>query len=177
MKSNKGIFLTLILVALIVVSYLFYNYYDSSDSSSKPFLSENEIKDNQKQSSLRETIEDNQNSGGLEPNFIELQPQANDEAGVSVEVSADKFDLINPSFKITFTTHQGDLNFDITKISVLIDDQGRQYSPLNWDGGSGGHHLAGNLIFPAIDKNTKTIKLILKDIYGIEEREFLWNLE
>lgn len=40
----------------------------------------------------------------------------------------------------------------------------------------GGHHISGNLIFPSIEK-TESIKLIIKDIYGVKEREFLWELE
>ena len=117
------------------------------------------------------------NKSGNDKNAIALQPQINEEGGVSAEVAPTGFELSNPQFKITFTAHQGDLNFDLTKNAVLIDDKNNQYKPISWTGGSGGHHLAGQLIFPAIAKNIKTIELVIKDVYGVKERKFFWDLK
>ena len=100
-----------------------------------------------------------------------MQPQINEEGGVSAEVAPTGFELSNPQFKITFTAHQGDLNFDLTKNAVLIDDKNNQYKPISWTGGSGGHHLAGQLIFPAIAKNIKIT--IDNDAKSYEVNNFL----
>lgn len=109
-------------------------------------------------------------------NGINLSSQTNNEGGVSVEVRPVDFQPGGQTkFEISFDTHQGDLDFDLTKISVLTDDQGNQYLPLEWQGGQGGHHLSGTLIFSAISGNVKQIKLILGDIYGVKEREFSWK--
>lgn len=105
-----------------------------------------------------------------------LTPQTNQESGVSVEVTP----IISQGeikFQIAFNTHQGDLNFKMTEISTLTDDQGNQYQPLEWQGGSGGHHLTGTLIFPALPADTKSIKFIIKDVYGVAARVFEWDLK
>lgn len=109
---------------------------------------------------------------------VDSKIQINDEGGVSVEVELIGFDPKEPvRFQITFNTHQGDLNFDLTKISFLVDDNGKEYPPLEWQGGSGGHHLSGVLVFPVLSGNQKMIKLIMRDIYGINKREFKWDLK
>lgn len=105
------------------------------------------------------------------------QTTENKEAGVSVEVTPIDFAPAEPiKFQIAFTTHQGDLNFGLTKQAILYDGQNRQYLPISWDGGSGGHHLEGILIFPALTEETKNIKLIIKGVYDVPERIFEWNL-
>lgn len=106
------------------------------------------------------------------------KPQINEEGGVSVETVLTELSAGAPvKFNITFTTHQGDLNLDLLKQAVLFDDQGKAYAPQSWDGGSGGHHLSGNLVFSSLPARTKKIKLVIKDIYGVAEREFEWELE
>jgi len=40
----------------------------------------------------------------------------------------------------------------------------------------GGHHLKGILVFPPIFKENSKMTLVIKDIYGVKERTFLWNL-
>ncbi len=107
---------------------------------------------------------------------ISLQPQINDEGGVSIEANPVNFDINNPRFQISFTTHQGDLDFNLTDIATLIVDGEKEYLPVQWDGGRGGHHLSGILSFPALSKNIKNMKLVVKDVYGIAAREFFWIL-
>lgn len=107
-----------------------------------------------------------------------LAVKTNNENGLSIEATPIDFFLEKPiQIEIKFTTHQGDLNFDLTKNAVLIDDKNQQYLPLTWSGGNGGHHLSGTLVFPTISKETKNIKLIINNVYNIKERIFEWNLE
>lgn len=80
-------------------------------------------------------------------------------------------------FEVTFTTHSGDLDFDPIKAAVLLNDTGEIFSPTLWEGpGSGGHHISGNLSFNAIS-NTKFVELKIKNVGGVAERSFKWNLE
>ena len=107
-----------------------------------------------------------------------LEPQVKDEARVSVEVAPINFSLGKPfQFKVSFTTHEGNLDFDMTKISYLIDDKNNKYIPNSWDGGSGGHHLSGTLSFPALAQGSKTMKLIIENVYNVEKREFFWEIK
>jgi len=111
-------------------------------------------------------------------NLTDLGPQVNDEGGVSAEVTPIDFSFSTPvKLKIDFTTHQGNLDFDMTKISYLLDDKNNKYIPASWDGGSGGHHLSGTLSFSEPIKDTKTIKFTIENVYNVEKREFFWQVK
>lgn len=109
--------------------------------------------------------------------IIALEPQVNEGGGVVFEVRPSDFSFDKPvKFEVKIDTHSGSLDFDLVRNSVLKDDAGNQYQPLEWQGAAGGHHLSGNLIFPTLSTGTKTIKLIIANAYGISERSFEWNL-
>ena len=81
-------------------------------------------------------------------------------------------------FRVIFTTHLGNLDQDPTKVVVLVDDKGSIYQPVAWEGpGPGGHHREGILEFNTIQPNPKYVELKIKDVGGIPERSFKWNLE
>lgn len=105
-----------------------------------------------------------------------LLSRINDGGGLSIEVKPIDFSFdTQAKFEITLDTHQGDLDFDLTEKAVLIDGKNNQYLPLEWQGGKGGHHISGVLVFPVV-KTAEKIKLIINDVYNVKEREFLWNL-
>lgn len=87
-------------------------------------------------------------------------------------------------FKVAMDTHSVELAYDLTKTAILRINRGREYAPLSWDGGSGGHHLSGKLSFPATDASgqpvlaldVKVLELILKGIGGVPSRVFRWDL-
>lgn len=107
-----------------------------------------------------------------------LQTKSNDGGGLSIEATPIDFSFGKPiQFEIVFDTHQGDLDFDLTRQSVLIDDFGNTYLPLEWQGGSGGHHLSGTLTFPLQKEGIKQFKLIIKNVYEVSERVFEWDLK
>lgn len=120
---------------------------------------------------LNET-DPNAQTGGI----IKLGEQTNNEGSLSIGAKPVDFTFGKPvQIEITFTTHQGDLNFDPAKQAVLVSDDG-QLQPVSWSGRNGGHHLRGILAFPQISKDSSKMTLIIRDIYGVKERTFLWNL-
>ena len=108
-----------------------------------------------------------------------LLSKINDENRVSIEVKPIDFSFDSEvKFNVAINTHWDSLDFDMTKISILEDDKGNKYLPLKWDGSPpGGHHRFGVLTFPKLKGNTSYIKLIIKDVYGIPERVFVWRLD
>jgi len=81
-------------------------------------------------------------------------------------------------FEIRMTTHSVDLSYDMVAVSVLKDDQGREYRALTWNGSPpGGHHRSGELEFPAMANGVKSVTLYLKNISGVPERIFEWKVE
>lgn len=81
------------------------------------------------------------------------------------------------SFDIAFETHSVDLAFDVEQIATLRDETGMSYAPV-WQGSPpGGHHRSGTLRFtPDLPKPTTAV-LTLKNIAGIAERTFTWEVK
>ena len=79
-------------------------------------------------------------------------------------------------FDIGMNTHSVELDQDVTKIAVLVDDQGNEYKPLRWEGPVGGHHREGVIVFNRITPISKSIELKISDIGGVV-RSFTWQLK
>ena len=81
-------------------------------------------------------------------------------------------------FDIVFDTHSGRLDEDLMQIATLVDDKGNIYTPTAWDGAEpGGHHREGMLVFGPINQFPQSIELKIRDVGGIPERSFKWNIE
>lgn len=80
-------------------------------------------------------------------------------------------------FDIAMNTHSVDLNDDMLKIVILRDDSGKEYTPTAWDGpAGGGHHREGKIKFGPLSPGAKSVTLIVKDIAGVPERTYKWDL-
>ncbi len=89
-------------------------------------------------------------------------------------------------FKIEMNTHSVDLNaYEIEKNSFLKNDKGEETKAIAWEQPSGdGHHRSGLLVFSDTDdsetsvvtRETRFIILTIKDLAGVEERVFRWDL-
>ena len=107
----------------------------------------------------------------IQPKSASFQTLTSNQNNVEFKVTPLSFS----EFQIVIDTHSVDLNFDLTKISILYDDLGNSYKPVKWGGSEpGGHHRSGILKFSEINKNSKSIKLVVIDS---TEREFDWNLK
>lgn len=81
-------------------------------------------------------------------------------------------------FNIVMDTHSIELDHDLTKSTVLVDDNGKEYKPMAWEGSeAGGHHREGVLVFNAIQPMPKSVEIKIKDIGSIPERSFKWDLK
>ena len=112
----------------------------------------------------------------VSPVTINLSSKTNSQAGISFEATPLNFSFDQlVKFEIKIDTHSGSLDFDLTKISTLEDDNGKQYYPLEWQGsGGGGHHRSGILVFPKLENQPRLIRLIIQDNF---QRVFEWDLE
>ncbi len=80
-------------------------------------------------------------------------------------------------FDVVMDTHSVELDQDMTKIAVLVDDQGKEYVPLRWEGAeAGGHHREGVLIFNQILPMPKSVELKIYDM-GDVVRSFSWQIK
>lgn len=93
------------------------------------------------------------------------------ELGMAKGVQAWKFD-------IAFDTHSGSLDQDLMQIATLVDDKENVYKPTGWEGsGPGGHHREGILVFGPISPFPQSVELKIKDVGGIPERSFKWDIK
>ncbi len=111
-------------------------------------------------------------------NSQKWETKTDDQASVTVVVTP--VDLSDQSsewkFDVGMNTHSVELDQDMTKTAILVDDQGKEYQPIRWDGpGGGGHHREGVLVFNKIDPLPKSVEL---KITGIADtaRTFNWQL-
>lgn len=81
-------------------------------------------------------------------------------------------------FNIVFDTHSGSLDEDPREITTLIDEEGNAYQSLAWEGaGPGGHHREGVLVFAPISPLPQSTTLKIRNLGGIAERIFTWEIE
>lgn len=115
------------------------------------------------------------NSQSAGPGF----PVKSSEGGsVTVDVKPTVLAVGEPVvFDISMNTHSVDLSDDMTKITLLRDDTGKEYKPTAWEGAdSGGHHRSGTLKFPALTGKPKSVELVIKGLAKVPERDFEWDL-
>ncbi len=108
-----------------------------------------------------------------------LETKENTEGPVSVAVTPLSLDNGPPTwnFEIVLDTHSGSLDADLVAVSELVDDQGKSYKPISWEGDNpGGHHREGVLKFNPISPKPKSVELKIKNVGGVPERRFKWDL-
>ena len=104
------------------------------------------------------------------------QQQIDEKGSVVVEVTPISLaSENNTSFTLSFTTHSGDLNYDIVAISKLADNKGNTYNPISWTGGGGGHHISGKLTFAKLSQEASAVTLTIPGIDNFD-RVFEWKL-
>ncbi len=85
-------------------------------------------------------------------------------------------------FEVSMNTHSVNLNMDVASLSTLTTDNSNEAQGTSWDGGSGGHHVSGTLVFPAnvngksILDGATSLTLTIKDI-DAPARIFTWSLD
>lgn len=116
--------------------------------------------------------------------------KTNSQGSVVIDVTwlegweASKQDPIR--LKVEMNTHSVDLDkYKLVEISALRTNDGIEHRPQTWEGPKGGgHHLEGILKFspadaagkPVITKDTKKVELVIREVAGVKERLFLWEL-
>lgn len=106
-----------------------------------------------------------------------LETKESVEGPVSVTVTPLGLENNSPTwnFEVSLDTHSEELSADLAAVSELVDDQGKLYLPISWEGdGPGGHHREGVLKFNPIPPKPKSIELKIKNIGGVLERSFKW---
>ena len=108
-----------------------------------------------------------------------LQPRTSNAAAVTVEVKPLGLTPVAKSwdFEVTMNTHTQALDQDLARVSVLVDDGDKQYTPSAWKGDPpGGHHRKGVLQFAPVPGNPKSLELRITGVGAPQARVFAWKL-
>ncbi len=113
---------------------------------------------------------------GQSPSPFEAKSSAG--GSVTVDVQPTALEVGKPvAFDIAMNTHSVDLSDDMTKISTLRDDAGKEYKPTAWEGGEpGGHHRSGTLKFAVLASKSKFVELVIRGLASVPERVFRWDV-
>ena len=81
-------------------------------------------------------------------------------------------------FGIVLDSHSVEIVEDMAKSVVLRTETGKEYTPAAWDGDKpGGHHRTGVIRFAPLTDQPRRIELIIKDVAGVPERLYRWELQ
>src|SRR3989344_1313897 len=107
------------------------------------------------------------------------ETKTEEQAGVTIVVTP--LDLAPESsewkFDVGINTHSVELDQDMTAITVLTDDQGKEYKPVRWDGAPpGGDHREGGVTFISDKPAPRSVTLKIQNV-GVPERNFTWPVQ
>lgn len=109
-----------------------------------------------------------------------LAARASDEAGVHMVVTPKALgrDATVWEFNVVMDTHTKPLSDNLAQAAVLLDEAGRRYVPIRWQGDPpGGHHRKGVLQFSSPAEMPKSIELQISGVGGVVTRTFRWTTE
>ena len=106
-------------------------------------------------------------------------PQTNSGGGVTVKVIyLNQGATDEPRFQLVLDTHSVNLDaYDLKSIAVVRDDTGKAYPSTSVENKGGGHHREAIMSFSKLSPEVKRVDLVIKDVAGVKERVFRWNVE
>lgn len=83
-----------------------------------------------------------------------------------------------PRFEVVLDTHSVNLDsYDLKSIAFLRDDSGKSYAATAAETKGTGHHREATLTFPTVSPESKRVEVVIKDVAGVKERVFRWDLQ
>ena len=119
---------------------------------------------------------------GISQSFGATAPHATrTDSGGGVTIKVTYLDSLTASdlrFQVVLDTHSVNLDgYDLRTIAVLRDETGTSYLPTAVENKGSGHHRETTVSFAKIASGTKRVELVIKDVAGIKERIFRWDIE
>ena len=100
--------------------------------------------------------------GGVTAKVTFLNPKSGDE----------------PRFQIVLDTHSVNVDaYDLKSLASLRDDAGKAYASTGMENKGSGHHREFTVSFAKVSPEAKRLELVIKDVAGVKERVFRWNVD
>jgi hypothetical protein len=110
------------------------------------------------ESAMTQTV----SGGGVTVKATYVNPKSNDD----------------PRFQVVLETHSVNLDaYDLKSITVLRDDAGKTHLATGVETKGSGHHREATLTFPKVSPESKRLELVIKEVGGVKERTFRWDLQ
>lgn len=107
-----------------------------------------------------------------------LEVKTDERGQITVKITPQTLSGDQWKFDVALDTHSVELDQDFLRIAELVDSRGNVYKPVAWEGaGPGGHHREGALVFEGVNPASDFVELKIKDVGGVSERVFKWNLK
>jgi hypothetical protein len=118
---------------------------------------------------------------GLEEQVIEnidLEEQTIESNKVAFSVTPEIDPGVSIRLLVSMNTHSVNLNFDMLKVSKLVDSNGEIFLPAEWQGpAGGGHHRSGTLIFLDIPEDIHKLNFLLSPGGKFQDLNFEWIIQ
>lgn len=128
-------------------------------------------------------VEEEANESVVVEQTAVFQTVVDKQGAVSVTVTPSDLRLVSSTlaFEVTMDTHSVDLNMDLAELATVTTDNGRIVSATLSDAVPGGHHVSGELVFPAVVAGTAVLEgatTVTLTITGVDapSRIFTWSL-
>jgi len=105
--------------------------------------------------------------------------RTNSGGGVTVKVTYPHSQGADETrFEVVLDTHSVNLDaYDLKTLSIVRDDAGKSYQAAGAENKGSGHHREATLTFPKIPPEVKVLELVIRDVAGVKERVFRWDLK
>ena len=114
-----------------------------------------------------------------EPTILQWETKTDEQPPIIIKVTPVEFGkhFQTWKFRIVFDTHSGSLDGDLLTAVVLVDETGKEFPPIAWEGdGPGGHHREGVLVFDPISPAQSSVEIKIKNVGGVTERSLMWEM-
>ncbi len=153
MKISK----TFLLITIVAVGVLAFSVFSKNKANS--IATNNSAQGGKSSAGIWESRIDTQGTVTVKVTPLELSSKA-----------------VEWKFDIGLNTHTVELDQELVEIAMLVDNQGKEYRPIRWEGAApGGHHREGVLIFKSIIPLPKSIELKILNI-DAPVRSFVWDI-
>jgi hypothetical protein len=83
-----------------------------------------------------------------------------------------------PRFQVVLDTHSVNLDgYDLKSLSSLREETGKTYEVTKTENKGSGHHREITIVFSKPSPEAKRLELVIKDVAGVKERTFRWELK
>jgi hypothetical protein len=100
--------------------------------------------------------------GGVTVNVTYVHPQG---------VGETRFEVVLDSYSLALDA------YDLKALSLLRDDTGKSYQPIQVENKGSGRHREITIVFRKVSPSAKRLELVINDVGRVKKRFFFWDVQ